>query len=77
MDGGCGVCYEIPWEIAVKNCEYRELISRECFNRLDKCPFCRKAFTPSTSMWLSHAEIDLAKRHWRYWFDRMNGFEIT
>ena len=32
---------------------------------------------PSTSIWLARAEVRLTKRHWRYWFDRMNEFEIT
>ena len=75
-DGECGVCYEIPREISVKSCECRELLCGDCFNRLDKCPFCRKVFVSSPGNWLSSAEVRLAEQHWLYWFTRMNGYEI-
>ena len=73
----CGVCYEKPRGLAEKHCECKELLCLECSKRIDKCPFCRKAFREDISNTLTTSEQSRAKRHWRLWFDRLDGFSIT
>ena len=75
-DRECGVCYEKPRGLAEKHCKCKELLCWECSKRIDKCPFCRKAFPVDISNTLATSEQSQAKRHWRIWFDRLDGFSL-
>lgn len=72
----CDICCDNQEIYFINECDCRELVCKFCFNRLTKCPYCRKLYSYNRFSQLDGRTANIAKRNWNFWFNFYDGRQL-